>query len=79
MAIIGPSWHRWLFVGVALLMAPTAPAFAQATAIERIPILLDTDIGSDVDDAFALALILASPELEMRGVTTCGSDPHIRA
>ena len=28
-------------------------------------ILLDTDIGSDVDDALALGLILASPELEL--------------
>ena len=26
-------------------------------------ILLDTDIGTDVDDCLALALILASPEL----------------
>ena len=54
-------------------------ASAQAPAVEKIPILLDTDIGSDVDDAFALALILASPELELRGVTTCGSEPQIRA
>jgi inosine-uridine nucleoside N-ribohydrolase len=54
-------------------------AAAQAPAIEKIPILLDTDIGSDVDDAFALALILASPELDLRGVTTSGSDPQVRA
>jgi len=33
----------------------------------KIPILLDTDIGSDIDDAFALALILASPELDLVG------------
>ena len=46
---------------------------------KRIPVLLDTDIGTDVDDAFALALILASPELELRGVTTVGSEPETRA
>ena len=34
------------------------------------PIFLDTDIGDDIDDAYALALILASPELELRGVST---------
>jgi purine nucleosidase len=28
-------------------------------------IVLDTDIGTDVDDALALALTLASPELEL--------------
>src|SRR5947208_592715 len=33
-------------------------------------IILDTDIGDDVDDALALALICASPELELVGVTT---------
>jgi inosine-uridine nucleoside N-ribohydrolase len=46
---------------------------------KAIPILLDTDIGTDVDDAFALALILASPELDLRGVTTVGSEPRTRA
>lgn len=33
-------------------------------------ILLDTDIGDDVDDALALAFALASPELELAAVTT---------
>lgn len=32
--------------------------------------ILDTDIGDDIDDAYALALILASKELELVGVTT---------
>jgi inosine-uridine nucleoside N-ribohydrolase len=46
---------------------------------KAIPILLDTDIGSDIDDAFALALILASPELDLRGVATVGTEPQTRA
>jgi len=33
------------------------------------PIIFDTDIGSDIDDAYALALILQCPELELIGVT----------
>jgi purine nucleosidase/pyrimidine-specific ribonucleoside hydrolase len=33
-------------------------------------IILDTDIGDDIDDAYALSLILKSPELELVGVTT---------
>jgi len=33
-------------------------------------IILDTDIGDDIDDALALALIVNSPELELAGVTT---------
>jgi hypothetical protein len=68
-----------LFAGAALLLSPATRAAAQSPAIEKIPILLDTDAGTDVDDAFALALILASPELELRGITTSGSDPQTRA
>src|SRR5438094_9994513 len=45
----------------------------------KIPILFDFDIGDDIDDTFALATILASPELELRGVTTVGEDSHKRA
>jgi purine nucleosidase len=45
----------------------------------KVPIFLDTDIGSDIDDAFALALVLASPELDLQGVTTVGSDAEERA
>ena len=46
---------------------------------ETVPVILDTDIGTDIDDAFALALALASPELELRGVTTVSGDAFTRA
>lgn len=38
--------------------------------MNSLPLILDTDIGDDVDDALALALICNSPEIELRGVTT---------
>ena len=31
-------------------------------------VIIDTDIGDDIDDAFALALALKSPELRVLGV-----------
>ena len=43
------------------------------------PILIDTDIGTDIDDAFALALEIRSPELELLGVTTVSGDAPARA
>lgn len=43
------------------------------------PVLLDTDIGTDVDDCLALALILASRELRLAGVTTVYGDVILRA
>ena len=33
-------------------------------------IILDTDIGDDIDDVLALAFVLSSPEFELLGVTT---------
>lgn len=49
--------------------APAAPEF----------VILDTDIGDDIDDAFALALVLKSPELKLLGVTTEFGDTELRA
>ena len=39
-----------------------------------IPIILDTDIGVDVDDVWALAMMLRSPELDVRLITTTTGD-----
>ncbi|MGH7486845.1 MAG: hypothetical protein ACREMY_14775, partial [bacterium] len=43
-------------------------------AQKPVPILFDTDIGDDIDDALALGLALQSPELDVRGVTTVSDD-----
>jgi len=45
---------------------------------QPIPILFDTDIGDDIDDALALALALQSPELDVRAVTTVIDDTESR-
>jgi purine nucleosidase len=42
-------------------------------------ILLDTDVGTDVDDALAIGLLLASPEIDLRAVTTVSGDVQLRA
>ncbi len=52
---------------------------AASGAPPRTPILLDTDIGTDIDDAFALGLVLTSPELDLIGVTTVSGDTQARA
>ena len=57
----------------------TAGFCGAAAAPAKIPIILDTDIGSDIDDAFALALIINSPEFELLGVTTVSGDTAARA
>lgn len=46
---------------------------------EKFLVLLDTDIGDDIDDALALALVLRSPEIDLIGVTTVFGDTRLRA
>jgi purine nucleosidase len=42
-------------------------------------VLLDTDIGSDIDDAVCLAYLLANPECDLLGITTVSGEPVQRA
>ncbi|HQY90787.1 nucleoside hydrolase [Caldilinea sp.] len=42
-------------------------------------LLLDTDIGSDIDDAICLAYLLAKPECDLLGITTVSGEPEKRA
>jgi purine nucleosidase len=57
--------HEMMFVTIAALALLTAPSSTSA----KQKIILDFDLGSDIDDAFALALVLSSPELEVVGLT----------
>ena len=42
-------------------------------------ILLDTDIGSDIDDAVCLAYLLSQPKCELLGITTVSGETEKRA
>lgn len=54
---------------------PPQPSAAAAPQLA----ILDTDIGDDIDDAFALALVLQSPEVKLLGITTTFGDTELRA
>jgi len=66
-----------------LLFALLLPAFtvadAAAPAPPPIPVILDTDIGDDIDDTWALVLALKSPELDVRLVVTDFGNTEQRA
>ena len=67
-----------LLMGMAVLVLCQRD-LVKAHSPGKVPVLLDTDIGTAMDDAFALALALSSPELELRGVTTVHGDAYTRA
>lgn len=50
-----------------------------SNAAKRIPVILDTDIGGDIDDTWALAMMLKSPELDVKLVVTDTGDTAYRA
>lgn len=43
------------------------------------PLIIDTDIGDDIDDALALVFALHSPEVHVLGVTTVFGNTAARA
>ncbi|MEJ7838697.1 MAG: nucleoside hydrolase, partial [Thermomicrobiales bacterium] len=47
--------------------------------MKPLDVVIDTDIGADPDDAIAVALAVASPELRVRGVTIVSGDVDWRA
>ncbi len=70
----------FVYLGIVFLTLLSALAQTQS-ALPAAPekVIIDTDIGDDVDDAFAVALALRSPELEILGITTTFGDTETRA
>ncbi|MGA2620545.1 MAG: nucleoside hydrolase [Thermoguttaceae bacterium] len=63
-------------IGLVLGLAVAAPGRPLRAAT---PVVLDTDIGDDIDDTWALATLLNSPELDIRLVTTTHGKAEYRA
>lgn len=53
--------------------------WGQAGTTEKQKVIIDTDIGDDIDDAFALALALESPELDILQVNSDFGNTPLRA
>jgi inosine-uridine nucleoside N-ribohydrolase len=64
-------------VGLAIGAVSVSAGQAAGTAPQLV--ILDTDIGDDIDDAYALGLALQSPELKLVGITTASGDTDLRA
>ncbi len=70
-----------LFAAAVLSFGPIHSGLAQVSSATTSPqlVIIDTDIGDDIDDAFAVALALESPELKILGITTAFGDTELRA
>jgi inosine-uridine nucleoside N-ribohydrolase len=64
--------------GLLVAVALTAAHHAVAASSVPEPVIIDTDVGDDIDDAFALAIALHDPRLQVIGVTTAWGDTWTR-
>src|SRR6188508_2288449 len=62
-----------------VIAAGVLPGTASVAGPARIPVVLDTDIGDDIDDTFALLMLLRSRELDLKLVVTDFGDTVYRA
>jgi len=66
---------RLLSIGAVLILATAAISAGAAPK----PVIFDTDICDDIDDTWALALLLQSPELDLKLVTTAVGNTEAKA
>jgi inosine-uridine nucleoside N-ribohydrolase len=70
------SHRTQIALALAWLLTGCVPAAAQQA---RMKVILDTDIGTDIDDGWALGYALKSPSFQLLGVTVTDADTPQRA
>jgi inosine-uridine nucleoside N-ribohydrolase len=68
-----------LFCSLAVVFVLFAAVIRPAEAAGRVPVIFDTDIGDDIDDTWALIMLLKSPQFDVKLVTTTCYGSHARA
>ncbi|HXJ93860.1 MAG TPA: nucleoside hydrolase [Terriglobia bacterium] len=53
---------------VPLLLAVLFPAVGRALAADKIPVILSTDVGNEIDDQWAVAYMLVNPQFQVLGI-----------
>src|SRR5215475_12089907 len=68
------------FICISALTLPViSSAQTQPTSTHPTKIIIDSDIGDDVDDVFAIGLALTSPEVQILGISSAWGDTQLRA
>jgi inosine-uridine nucleoside N-ribohydrolase len=76
------SWGAIMIVGIFstfLGSAAKGEAEGEERAARGVPVILDTDIGDDIDDSWALAMLLKCPEFDVKLITTTNGKAEYRA
>jgi len=72
------SRRRKAILSLVITVLALTLSLAAPPARAADPVIIDTDIGDDIDDAFALALAASDPRLNVLGVATAWGDTSLR-
>jgi len=70
---------RVILCSILTFSAVICPAQTHPTGTPATKVIIDTDVGDDIDDAFALDLALTSPELNILGISAAWGGTGLRA
>jgi inosine-uridine nucleoside N-ribohydrolase len=76
------NFRAWFLLLIATAVAPVGAQSPGPKGIDKMvpaAVIFDTDIGTDIDDAYALVALMLRPELRVLGVTTVSGDAVARA
>lgn len=81
---VGSSVLWMLFLGMAAMFLTVESLGASKggsapSAVPKIPVIFDTDICDDIDDTWALVLLLQSPEFDLKLITTAVGNTEAKA
>jgi inosine-uridine nucleoside N-ribohydrolase len=80
-----PAYSRWnagvgiLAIFLVTVIFTVSSITLAAAPAKKIPVIFDTDIGDDIDDTWALILLLQSPEFDIKLVTTAVNNTEEKA
>jgi len=68
--VLSVRWIAGLGILAVFMAALSSCAIGGGSSGQKIPVIFDTDICDDIDDTWALALLLQSPEFDVKLITT---------
>jgi len=77
--VFSVRWKAILVILAMFLMLSSSCATGGGSSGQKIPVIFDTDICDDIDDTWALAMLLQSPEFDVKLVTTAVGNTKSKA
>ena len=68
--VLSVRWVAILAILAVFLMSSSSCATSGGSSGQKIPVIFDTDICDDIDDTWALAMLLQSPEFDVKLIVT---------